>query len=176
MFDLASSGRRPACLRRPSAFPAESSTLAEASRRCGFTLIELLIAVFLLSVGILGVAQVFAVADRHTGYAREETVAVSLVQEIREKMLSETFADLVSIFNGVDTADPTTIPTPAEIWAGHVHDGLGETGRGTIVVTTPAQDSTLVNGMVGVTVTVSWSERGQAISLPMRFIVADTAP
>ncbi len=160
---------------RTSAFPALEGCGGRTSTS-GFTLVELLIATFLLSVGVLAVAQVLAVADRHTAAAREETIAVSLVQEIREKMLCQDFSDVVTGFNGVDTNVPGSVTAPAQLWAQHIQAELGHTGRGTIQVLTPAQDNSIAAGMLDATVTVSWSERGQAVSIPMRFVIADTNP
>jgi Tfp pilus assembly protein PilV len=135
-----------------------------------------MIALVLLSVGVLASAQVFAIADKHTAHAREETTAVMLSQEIREKIMSENFEDIASIFDGIDTNTPGTIPTPAETWAAHLHSELGTYGRGRVTVATPADDATLPNGMVSVTVTISWREGSRTIDLPLRFSVAKTSP
>lgn len=144
--------------------------------RAGFTLVEVSIAVLLLSIGLLGLIQVFAVSDRHTAYAREETVATSLAQEIREKIMSESFSDIVSIFDGVDTSDPSTVTLPAHDWAEHVAQHLGPTGRGVIQVDTPAENPSLPIGLLEVTVRISWHERGRQVELPLRFAVARTEP
>lgn len=146
------------------------------SRRAGFTLLELMIALMMLGVGVLGVAQVFAVANRHTAHAREETAAVCLAEEIREKIMSESFEDIYSIFNGVDTNDAGSIPLPAHDWATHVEDGLGIYGRGQIEVRRPEDDPGLSPGMVGVTVTMTWREGSRVVTLPLYFSVAKTTP
>jgi Tfp pilus assembly protein PilV len=135
-----------------------------------------MIAVVLLSVGVMATAQVFAVADRHTSHAREETAAVCLAQEIREKIMSEAFPDIYSIFNNIDTNVPATVPTPAATWAAHVASELGPRGRGQVIVATPATNATIPNGMIAVTVTISWRESGRTVSLPLRFNVAKTSP
>lgn len=138
----------------------------------GFTLVELLLAILMLSVGIMGVARVFVVADKHAAYAREETTASYLAQELREKIMCQEFNNIYSVFNGIDTDIPNTVPAPASEWAQHLHSRLGATGRGTVVVTTPVQDHSLPNGMVGVTLTIHWKEGSQWVSLPLRFNVA----
>lgn len=138
----------------------------------GFTLVELMVAVFLTAIGILAVSQIMTIATRHTTFAREETVATSLVQEIREKILSETFDDVRSIFDGIDTDNPGAIPLPAQTWATHVVDRLGSTGRGQIHVTTPDQDPDLLPGMLGIEVILSWYEGNSLVTLPMRFAIA----
>jgi prepilin-type N-terminal cleavage/methylation domain-containing protein len=144
--------------------------------RAGFTLVELMIALVLLSVGVMATAQVFAIANLHTSHAREETAGNCLAQEIREKIMSESFADIRSIFNAIDTNVPASVPAPAATWAAHVTAELGPQGRGTVLVNTPTQDATIPNGMIAVTVTMSWREGSRTVSLPLRFNVAKTSP
>lgn len=161
--------RRPTQMHRPfrcRAIPQKKG------RSDGFTLVETMVAVFLLTIGLLGVSQVFTVSSRHTMNSRKETVANSLAQEIREKILSESFDDIVSIFDGVDTGDPSSITSPASDWANHLAAGLGPDARGTVQVDTPDEDVSLSQGMVGVTVTIYWLEAGRSLSLPVRFAVA----
>lgn len=141
-------------------------------RAAGFTLVELMIAVFLMVIGILGISQVFAISNRHTSNARLETVANSLIQEIREKVMSENFDDIYSIFNGIDTDVIDTIPVPATDWAGHVEDRLGAEGRGQVSIVRPEDDPSLPNGMVRVSITMSWYEGSALVQFPMEFLVA----
>ena len=138
----------------------------------GFTLVELMAALTITSVGILGIAQVFMVADRHTMNARKETVSALLAQEIREKIMSETYDDIRTIFNGVDTRVSTSVPVPASEWASNVASRLGPGGYGTITVLTRAQDPTLIAGMLAITVTLAWKEQGRTVSLPVHFNLA----
>lgn len=147
-----------------------------AGGNSGFTLVELLVTVMILSIGIMGVAQVLAVAERHTAHARDETKAISLAQEIREKVMCENFDDVYSIFNGIDTDSPGSVPTVAHDWMNHIHGQLGPTGRGTVVVTTPDNDAGIAHGMRGIVVMISWNERGRTVSVPMRFAIAKTSP
>jgi len=161
-----------ACGSRYRMFRRSASPVADS----GFTLVELLVTVMILGVGIMGVAQVLAVAERHTSHARDETRAISLAQEIREKVMCENFDDVYSIFNGIDSDNPGSVPTVAQDWVNHIHSQLGPTGRGTVLVTTPDTDADLANGMRGITVTISWNERGRTVSVPMRFAIAKTSP
>jgi Tfp pilus assembly protein PilV len=135
-----------------------------------------MIALVVLSVGVMATSQVFSVANRHTSHAREETAGVCLAEEIREKIMSESFDDIHSIFNGIDTSLPSTIPSTAATWAAHVASELGPKGRGQVIVRTPTDDATIPNGMVAATVTISWREGSRTISLPLRFNVAKTSP
>lgn len=130
----------------------------------------------LLTVGVMATAQMLVVTSRHTSYARDETLAVSLAQEIREKVMSESFADLVSMFNGADTDVAGTISLPAAEWAQHVHDNLGPTARGEVSVDTPLEDPAIPNGMVRVSIRISWQQGDRLITVPLSFHVARTGP
>jgi prepilin-type N-terminal cleavage/methylation domain-containing protein len=145
---------------------------ARASRRDGFTLVELLVALSILSTGILSVAQLFIFSQRHAHDGRIETQATALAEEIREKVMSENFDDLVSIFDGVDTSSPSSVTLPCQEWAAHLDARLGPEGRGRVEVLGPAEDVEIVTGMLTIVVTVSWQESGQERSLPLRFSVA----
>lgn len=145
---------------------------ARARRRDGFTLVEMLVALTILSTGILSVAQLFIFSQRHAHDGRSETQATALAEEIREKVMSENFDDLVSIFDGVDTDLPGTVTLPCQEWATHLEDRLGTEARGQLQVLEPAEDGEIVAGMLTIVVTVSWQESGQARSLPLRFSVS----
>lgn len=131
-----------------------------------------MISVFLLVIGVLGISQVFALSNRHTSNARLETEANNLVQEIREKIMSETFDDIDSIFDGVDTDDEDSIPIPAQDWSEHVIERLGPGARGRISVTPSEDDPDLPDGLVRVQIRVNWYEAGSLVELPMEFLVA----
>jgi type IV pilus modification protein PilV len=66
-----------------------------ARRRRGFTLVELLVAITLLSVGILGLAGVTALALRQTSTSNQHTVA-SLVAQSRMERLRSTNCALIA--------------------------------------------------------------------------------
>ncbi|MCK4303238.1 MAG: prepilin-type N-terminal cleavage/methylation domain-containing protein [Candidatus Eisenbacteria sp.] len=138
----------------------------------GFTLVELMIALAVLGIGIMAAGRLFVFAQHHASYGREETMAVSLSQEIREKILSDNYDDIVSIFDNVDTDDPGSIPTPCQIWATHVTEGLGSAGRGTVEVFDDAQDPEISDGMLTILITISWLEDGHTQALEMRFSIS----
>jgi prepilin-type N-terminal cleavage/methylation domain-containing protein len=135
----------------------------------GFTLVELMIAVFLMSVGILAVGRMFVISQHHSAQGRQETLAVSLAQEIREKILSKDFDEIESLFDGVDTGAPGTITLPCQTWAAHLAANLGATGRGRILVYSPAEDAEIVDGMLSVRIIVDWLESGAPKDVTMRF-------
>jgi hypothetical protein len=133
-----------------------------------------MIAVVMLSVGILAVAQVFAFANQHTSFAREQSAATCLAEEIREKIMSAEYDDVYATFNNIDTNNPSSVPVAASEWADHLAAELGAYGRGQVVVDTEDTDATLAHGMLGVTVTISWRESFGVTTLPLRFAIAKT--
>jgi prepilin-type N-terminal cleavage/methylation domain-containing protein len=144
---------------------------ARGRRRNGFTLVELLVALFILSIGILSIARLLVFSQHHAFHGRTETQATALAEEIREKILSENFDDLVTIFDGVDTELPGTVTVPCQEWAAHLGARLGFDGRGRVQVLEPFEDPDIVDGMRTVVVEITWLESGQERSLPLRFSV-----
>jgi prepilin-type N-terminal cleavage/methylation domain-containing protein len=142
-------------------------------RRDGFTLVELLVAVTLLAIGIMSVGQIFAVSARNASFGRTETTAVSLAREIQEKILSESVEQVQTMFDGVDTADAGTVTVPCTVWANHLMDQLGPTGRGRIWVRDSTEDAELLPGMFSVEIEISWLRAGETVSVPVRFAITE---
>jgi prepilin-type N-terminal cleavage/methylation domain-containing protein len=135
----------------------------------GFTLVELLVGLVILAIGIMGIVRLFVFSNEHVIQGRKELVAASLVQEIREKILSETFEDIPSIFDGVDTDIPETVTQPCQAWAQHLAEQLGPGGRGRLDVILPGEDPAIYDNMLGIVIEVSWPAQGQTRSLTMHF-------
>ncbi len=135
----------------------------------GFTMTELLVALTILAVGILSVGRMFIFSQRHAYFGRAETTAVSLAEEIREKIMSDNYDDLISIFDGVDTDNTETITAPCQLWANHVSEQLGASGRGEVLVLDHNEDPEIFEGMLTIDIKISWDENGQTRSVDMRF-------
>ena len=146
--------------------------LARFGSEAGFTLTELMVAMIIMAVGLLSAGSLFVFSQHHALHGRTETVAVCLAEEIREKMLSENFDDLKSIFDDVDTDIPESLPIPCTDWAAHVHEGLGESGRGTVQVLDYTEDPEITAGMYTIVVVIAWDERGETAQVALRFSVA----
>lgn len=148
---------------------AGSGAVRRPGATAGFTLVELMVALFMMAIGILAVGRLFVFAQGHASHGRTESMAVSLAQEIREKILSKNMNDLETMFDGVNTNVPETITTPCVEWAAHLDENLGPTGCGEISVLTPAEDYEIVDGMVTVIITITWEEDGHEKTAPMHF-------
>jgi prepilin-type N-terminal cleavage/methylation domain-containing protein len=139
----------------------------------GFTLTEMMVALVIMAVGILSVGRLFIFSKDHAAYGRQETRAVALAEEIREKIMSDNFDDLITIFDGVDTDNPGSLTTPCQTWAQHLDDNLGGVGgRGRIQVLDETQDPEIVAGMVTVIITITWEEAGRTETVDMRFSIS----
>lgn len=140
--------------------------------REGFSLVETMVALTVLAIGILSVGQLLTTSRGHSNYSRQETMAVSLAQEIKERIFSEPFDDVKSIFDDADTDAPGTINTSTDEWAEHLRDMLGSNGRGTVNVVDDTEDATVPDLMYRVTITISWVEGPHNRSLPLTFMLA----
>lgn len=162
----------PARTLAPSVERGARALARRVRAREGFSLVELMIATFLLSMGVLATAQMFTVADRHSAYSRQETLAIALAREIQEKIMSESFDTVRSVFDDTDTRQDDTIRDPCLDWQTHVQEQLGDLGYGTIQVVTPDDDESLEYGSVAVTVTMAWYEGASIVEMPLRFTIA----
>ncbi len=141
-------------------------------RRAGFTLVELLVALVMLSVGLLGVGRMIVLSQHHAFHGRSETTAVTLAEEIREKIMSESFSDLVTVFDGVDTSLPGTVTLPCAPWAAHLAQQLGPSGIGRIQVLEAAEDPEISANMRTIVIQISWLQDGERKTVPLRFSIS----
>lgn len=138
----------------------------------GFTLTELMVALVILAVGILSAGSLFVFSQRHAFSGRTETMAACLAEEIREKILSENFEDIQTIFDGVDTKYPETVTLPCQDWANHLTQGLGPSGRGILQVMHDDEDPDITDGMLSLVIDVSWQEGNQRPEVVLRFAIS----
>ena len=123
----------------------------------GFTLLEALIAIVILSVGLLGVATLAASIIGSNQFAGQFSAATTLARDRVEELKNMTYASI--------TPDTTTTET-----------GLDEDGGagGFYTRTTVVADNTGHTGWKDVTVTVSWTLKGNARSVVLRTIVSES--
>ncbi len=142
------------------------------SSEAGFSLVELMVALVIFAVGILAVGQLTITSRRHSNYGREETMAVSLTQEIKERIYSTVFADVKTAYDDVDTDDVDTINDYCDEWAEHIADLFGASGRGTIQVYDNGDDASLPPGLYRVEVVVAWTSGPNTHEIPLTWLMS----
>lgn len=68
--------------------------------RKAFTLVEVILAIFILEIGLLGIAGFYAYSFQITKIARNETTAANLAQGVLDEQIAKNYDD------------PTLMPTP----------------------------------------------------------------
>jgi hypothetical protein len=131
-----------------------------------------MVALSILAIGIMALGQLLTTSRGHSNFGRQETMAVSLAQEIKERIYSEPFDDVKSIFDGADTDTPASINDSTDEWAQHLRDMLGSNGRGTIQIENEDNDASIPPGMYRVTIDISWVEGPHQRSLPHTFMIS----
>lgn len=63
----------------------------------GITLIEAMVAVFVLTLGIVGILHMFPIGIQTVFLAQTNSVAIKLAQEGKEEMISRPYVDIVSV-------------------------------------------------------------------------------
>ncbi len=131
--------RRCAVARRPGRLTRRSLTARPQPwlRPGGFTLVEMMVAIILIGVGLMGLAALSTTVTRAGVQSSTLTTGSSLAQERIERFRLEPYASIVA------GGDVRTV------------DGLAYTRSWTVADNDPAA------GLKTVTVTVSWTTRGQ---------------
>ncbi len=112
----------------------------------GFTLIEVLIAVFILELGLLGIAGFYASSFKIIKTARNETIAANLASGILDEQLSISYDNLQNVDRRKYTDDGNSpfFNWDEKIEITHVDQNLAEQTEDT--------------GMKKILVTVYWQE------------------
>jgi type IV pilus assembly protein PilV len=119
--------------------------------QAGFTLLEVLIAISILTVGLLGVAQMQIMGIKGNYFSGNTTAALTLAEEKMEDLLGKSYTD-------------------AELTSGNNPDAnnpIDETGQpgGTYSRMWTVTDDTPIIGTKTVTVSVSWDNLSHQVSL-----------
>jgi len=122
----------------------------------GFTLLEVLIAISILTVGLLGVAQMQIMGIRGNYFSGNTTAALTLAEEKMEDLLGKSYTDAELAGSGAPGTDHNDLDNPI--------DETGQTGgiynrMWTVIDNTPITDTKTV------TVSVSWDNLSHQVSL-----------
>lgn len=65
--------------------------------KLGFSLVEVLLAVFILEIGLLGIATFYSYSHRIAKMARNQTIATNLAQGVLDEELSYSYANIPAV-------------------------------------------------------------------------------
>lgn len=126
-------------------------------RQSGFTLLEVMIAVFILAVGLLGLAQLQVTAMKHNQTAEFRSQASLLAADILDSMRANQIAAQAGNYAiGLDDDPPTTTNTIADADIAEWRDNLGRSlpqGNGQI-----ACNAFVLSTEFICDITISWTE------------------
>lgn len=88
-----------------SPFPSQGRSPLQPSNERGFTLIEVLIAIVILTVALVSMAELMAVTLRMQQLGRNQTAATRLAQDKVDELMSANFANVQLAPGGSLTAD-----------------------------------------------------------------------
>ena len=122
----------------------------------GFTLLEVLIAISILTVGLLGVAQMQIMGIRGNYFSGNTTTVLTLAEEKMEDLLGKSYTDAELTGSGAPGTNHNDVNNPI--------DETGQAGgiytrMWTVIDNTPIADTKTV------TVSVSWDNLSHQVSL-----------
>ncbi len=137
----------------------------------GFTLLETLIAMFVFSIGLLGVMSMQVLAVRGNSFGDNNTRANTLCIEMIERIVNNAGA-----INAYDNLDTRTTGGPASgvalndyrDWSQRIQGELGPAGFGTVTIQNnlPEPGANIVNLQVG------WSDGANLRSVQMSTVIS----
>lgn len=136
--------------------------LKKKNRRKAFTLVEILLAIFVLEVGLLGVAGFYAYSLNITKMARNDTTASSLAAGLLDEQLENSY-DNLAVGAGTKTNYITDVNDPFYSWQKKIDIAY---------IDSNLQESATDTNMKKITVTVYWQFNGQEKSFQIATIKA----
>ena len=134
-----------------------------------FTLVEILLAVFVLEIGLLGVAGFYAYSINIAQIARNETIGANLAQGLLDEQLAVNFDGLDITPNGGTKTDYSSDPaSPFAIFDKQIDIAYIESQNLTASYTATEQNE----NMKKITVTVFWPYESGEKSFQMATIKA----
>jgi type IV pilus assembly protein PilV len=143
-----------------------------ALRACGFTMVEVLVALVVLAVGMLGVASLFAISIHSGASALERLQAVSLAEDMAERIRANRRAGSTYAVTNTTASDNICVGAPSApctstqlarndvyVWQQQIAALFpGASPVGTITVVDPGSPDLPMT----YTITVQWSEQNAA--------------
>ena len=117
----------------------------------GISFIDLMLALVVLTIGVLALMDLQVIATRSNASSKSTVIAISLAEENMETIKNKPFASIVS-------QAPTTWTDPVT--------GVIYTTTATVTNNQP------INGVKKVDVTVTWSDKAGAHTIPMATVIA----
>lgn len=132
----------------------------------GFTLVEIMIAMFILTIGIMGVTGMFLTSIKANSFARNTTVANRLAQNIMEQIKTQVVQSAlndmcpdISPADGWLTCVKTTNTASGTYQESSISALLGgEMNTAVYTVTAVQTIDSPIAGLDTVTVTISWQD------------------
>lgn len=124
----------------------------------GFTLVEVLVALFILSVGILGVSNMFITAIKANALGRNLTVANRLAQNLMEQVKTQTFGEVLNDLDNNTGISNKIVSGTAATATFKEAEATGGLNAVTYTVTLTQVADSPITGLNTVTVTVTWRD------------------
>ena len=130
--------------------------------KLGFTLMEVLVALAVLSIGLLGMAgmQLFSLSSNRDAYIR--TQATYFAYDLIDKIRANRDVALVGGYNTALTAIPTFINWQWKCALGFYAGHTACIAPHNLTTILPSGDGSVTRNGNDITVTVQWTERGNA--------------
>jgi type IV pilus assembly protein PilV len=141
----------------------------------GFSLVEVLVAVTILAIGLLAVAQMQVVAISGNDSAQDRTVAIALAEEMVDRVRKNA-GNTPGIYHNIDTSGSVSsiqaaLADPAETDALNWKSRLEASGLSNPVGTVTVATDSPIDNTATVTVNVRWSWQGVARNFTITTVV-----
>lgn len=134
-------------------------TSTNINKDAGFTLVEIMVALFILSVGIMGVTGMFITTIKANAFARNTTVANRLAQNLIEMVKTGSVSTGINTMCSTGTGITNCVPTTDKnVGVFRQTTSLGNLNLVTYNITMEQARNSPIATLDTVTVTVSWSD------------------
>ncbi len=96
-------------------------------QQSGFTLLEATMAMVLLAIAAAGILLPFANAASVQAEGAKQTMAATLASELMEKILTTTYADIITTYNGYSESETSLLDAAGVAHSGSAYSGFSRT-------------------------------------------------